>query len=320
MPEPVLPPVSLAFGCAAIAGLYAPLPEAEARDTLEAAWQAGLRRYDTAPFYGLGLSERRVGDFLRDKPPGSFTLSTKVGRLLRPLGRDVASEPGRMRFDVVYDYSRDGILRSVEASHARLGLDTLDILYIHDIGRFAHPPAENDRHMRALLGSGLRALMDLKAEGVIRGWGLGVNEAEVCLQVMDHATPDEILLAGRYTLLDRTAEAHLLPRCVGQGVRLVIGGVFNSGILATGPVSGAHFDYAPASTGILGRVAAMAEVTARHGLTLAEAALNYPAGHPAVSHVLIGTGRRSSLQRNLAQFGTPLPEAMLAELEPFVLR
>jgi len=307
----------LAFGCAALAGLYAPLVREAALATLEAAWDAGLRRFDTAPFYGRGLSERRVGDFLRDKPRNDFVLSTKVGRLLTP----VATQPdahGALPFDVRYDYTRYGFERSLEDSYHRLGMSTVDIVYVHDIGRFAHG-VSNNAHLQDLLESGIPYLESLKSAGVIRGWGLGVNEVEVCLSVMAHFTPDEILLAGRYTLLDRTAEPVLLPLCLARGTKLVIGGVFNSGILATGAKGEAHFDYMPANQDICDRVDAIEAVCARHGLTLAQAALNFAAAHAGVSHILIGTGKVSSLQRNLDQFGAPLPSAFLDEIAPYVL-
>ncbi|MBB4122624.1 aldo/keto reductase [Martelella radicis] len=311
----------IAFGCAALAGLYAPVSADEAHDVLAAAWDAGIRRFDTAPFYGLGLSERRVGDFLRSRPRADFTLSSKVGRLLEPLKGDVPDPPlGHLRNGVRYDYSHDGILRSHEKSLARLGLDRIDILYVHDIGEFAHGPEANARHMKDLTGSGLKALERLKSEGAIDGFGLGVNETEVCLELMKHAHFDEILLAGRYTLLDRSAEAALLPRAQTAGTRLVIGGVFNSGILATGPGPDAHFNYEPATPEIKEKVAAIAEIAGRYGLALPEAAINFPADHPCVSHILIGTGKRSSLMRNLKQFGRALPQELLNEIKPFTIR
>lgn len=308
----------LSFGCAALAGLYAPLARATALETLSAAWGAGLRRFDTAPFYGRGLSERRVGDFLRDQPRDDFVLSSKVGRVLTPKGTDF-SPRGDLPFDVRFDYTRDGFQRSLEDSFQRLGMTRVDIVYVHDIGRFAHGAA-NEAHLRDLLESGIPYLEELKAAGSIRGWGLGVNEVEVCLEVMDHFTPDEILLAGRYTLLDRTAEAELLPLCLERGTKLVIGGVFNSGILATGSTGGAHFDYMPADQDICMRVDEIEAACVRHGLTLAQAALNFAASHRTVSHVLIGTSKVSSLKRNLDQFGATLPPTLLQEIAPFVLR
>lgn len=311
----------IAFGCAALAGLYEPVSARDAVDVLAAAWDSGIRRFDTAPFYGLGLSEERVGEFLRHKPRDSYTLSSKVGRLLEPLKGDLPDPPlGHLRNGVRYDYSYDGIMRSHEQSLARLDLDRIDILYVHDIGEFAHGREANASHMVDLTSSGLRALEKLKAEGAIAGFGLGVNETAVCLGLMDHAHFDEILLAGRYTLLDREAEAALLPRAEAAGTRLVIGGVFNSGILATGPGPDAHFNYEPAPPDIQERVAVIAEIAGRYGLALPEVAINFPAAHPAVSHILIGTGKRRSLMRNLEQFGPALPQQFLDEIEPYTIR
>lgn len=311
----------IAFGCAALAGLYAPVQADDARDVLEAAWNSGIRRFDTAPFYGLGLSESRLGEFLGGKPRDAFTLSSKVGRLLEPLDEDAPDPPlGHLRHAVRFDYSYDGILRSFEQSLERLGLDRIDILYIHDIGVFAHGREENARHMEDLTGSGLAALERLKQEGAIKGYGLGVNETAVCLDLMQHAVFDEILLAGRYTLLDRSAENGLLARAEAAGTRLVIGGVFNSGILAVGPGPEAYFNYEPAGPDIQEKVTAIAEIAERYGLALPEAAINFPADHPCVSHILIGTGKRSSLMRNLEQFGRTLPRDFLTEILPFTIR
>ena len=227
----------IGLGCANIAGLYAPVSPHLAREALDAAWASGIRRFDTAPFYGRGLSERRVGDFLRDKPKSAYHLSSKVGRRLVAEGGKAAvageaAEP--LPFRVMFDYSYDGIMRSFEDSQQRLGLTEIDTLYVHDIGAFAHGEAAPG-HFRTLLDSGFKALEDLKASGTISAFGLGVNENEVCVDVLKRAPIDQILLAGRYTLLDRTAERELLPLCVESGTRVVVGGIFNSGILATGP-------------------------------------------------------------------------------------
>ena len=219
-----------------------------------------------------------------------------------------------------FDYSHDGILRSVEHSLARLRTDHIDILYVHDIGDFAHGPAAGARHMAALRGSGLNALTRLKDQGVIRAWGLGVNETAVCARMMAQVRLDVILLAGRYTLLDRQAAAGLLPACLAQGVPLVIGGVLNSGILATGAVKGARFNYEPASQDILDRVAAMDSVCTELGSSLLSAALNFPLQSPAVASVLIGAADPASLQQNLAALRPPPPSRLYADTAPFSLR
>ena len=229
--------------------------------TLQAAWDSGIRYFDVAPWYGFGLGERRVGDFLREQPDDSYVLSTKVGRLMHPVPTDKVPNYGYidpLPFDATYDYSYDGIMRSVEFSYARLGLNRIDILYVHDIGSYTHGRALNEHYLGQLLGSGLKALEELKSSGTIKAYGLGVNEVPVCLDVMHAADIDCILMAGRYTLLDRSAVAELLPLCEKKGTSLVVGGVFNSGILATGPVPGAHFDYLPATPQILAKVGAMA--------------------------------------------------------------
>lgn len=303
------------FGTAALGGLYRACPREMAMETLDAAWNAGLRYFDTAPFYGLGLAERRTGDFLRDKPRDSYVLSTKVGRLLHPVpDRDVPdySYVDPLPFDVTYDYSYDGIMRSVEFSYARLGLNRIDILYVHDIGVYTHGAARNAVLLGQLLDSGLKALEELKSSGVISAYGLGVNEVPVCLDVMRHADIDCILLAGRYTLLDRSAAAELLPLCEKKNTSVIVGGVFNSGILATGPVAGSHFDYMPATPAILEKVAAMEAIAKSQGLPLAAPAIRFALDHPAVASVLLGTAKPASLIRNMELTGVEVSPADLA--------
>lgn len=308
----------LSLGGAGIGNLYRVVGPDDAQATLEAAWRGGMRLFDTAPFYGFGLSERRVGDFLRGQAPGSFVLSTKVGRLLRPVPRAQVPDHGYadpLPFTLDYDYSYDGVMRSLEMSYARLGLNRIDIVWVHDIGAETHGAEANRAHMRALLDGGIRALEELKQAGTIAAYGLGVNEAQVCLDVLAHASLDAILLAGRYSLLDRSAASQLLPLCQERGTVLVIGGVFNSGILATGPVPGAHFNYKPASADVLARVTALEDVAKRFGVPLAAAALQFPLRHPAVASVLIGTAKPSSLRRNFELFSISIPEPMWAACE-----
>ncbi|MBP1858772.1 aldo/keto reductase [Rhizobium herbae] len=290
------------FGTAPLGGMYRACPRETAMETLDAAWDAGLRFIDTAPWYGFGLAERRVGDFLRDKPQGSWVLSTKVGRLQRPVADDKVPSYGfvdPLPFDTDYDYSYDGIMRSVDFSYARLGLNRIDILFVHDIGVYTHGAERNAVYLRQLFDGGLKALEELKSSGTISAYGLGVNEVPVCLDVMREADIDCILLAGRYTLLDRTATAELLPLCEKKKTSLVVGGVFNSGILATGPVEGAHFDYMPADRDVLGKVRAMETIALANGLPLAAPAIQFPLQSPAVASVLLGTAKASSLTRNM---------------------
>ena len=310
------------FGTAALGGLYRACPRDVAMATLEAAWDEGLRYFDTAPWYGFGLAERHVGDFLRDRPKASYVLSTKVGRIMFPVPDEKVPDYGfvdPLPFDVRYDYSYDGIMRSVELSHARLGLNRIDILYVHDIGSYTHGAERNAFHLRQLLDSGLKALSELKSSGAISAYGLGVNEVPVCLDVLRQADLDCILLAGRYTLLDRSAAAELLPLCEKKGTSLVVGGVFNSGILATGPVEGAHFDYMPATPEIAGKVGAMMAVSKGEGVPLAAPALQFPVRHPSVASVLIGTAKPESLRRNMALARLQLPENIYPAFEPYTL-
>ncbi len=290
------------FGGASLGNLYHAVTRPDAMATLDAAWNAGMRYYDTAPHYGFGLSERRFGDYLRDKPRNDYVLSTKVGRLLQPVPDDQVPDLGfvdPLPFKERYDYSYDGIMRSLEASYARLGLNRIDILYVHDIGVYTHGIELTKVHLAQLLDGGIRALEELKSTGVISAYGLGVNEVEVCLNVMRRAPLDCILLAGRYSLLDRSAEAELIPLCRKDQTSLVIGGVFNSGILATGARLGANFDYGAASDDILNKVAAMEGIATQGGYPLATAAMRFPLEEPAVATVLIGTAKASSVTRNV---------------------
>ncbi len=300
------------FGGASLGNLYQAVSPEGAFAALDAAWGAGMRYFDTAPHYGFGLSERRFGDYLRAKPRDSYVLSTKVGRLLKPVPQDQVPDVGfvdPLPFKLEYDYSYDGIMRSVDFSYARLGLNRIDILYVHDIGVYTHGIEQTKVHLRQFLDGGLKALEELKSSGTISAYGLGVNEVEVCLAVMRRAPLDCILLAGRYSLLDRSAEAELIPLCRQAGTSLVVGGVFNSGILATGARPGAHFDYGAAPQAILDKVSAMEAIAAGSGYPLAAAAMQFPLSEPAVATVLIGTAKASSLTRNMDLLKIDVPAA-----------
>ncbi|TJW78195.1 MAG: aldo/keto reductase, partial [Mesorhizobium sp.] len=286
------------------------------------AWDGGLRYFDTAPFYGFGLSERRTGDFLREKPRSSYVLSTKVGRLLRPVPQDQVPDHSYvdpLPFALDYDYSYDGIMRSVDFSYARLGLNRIDILFVHDIGTYTHGVEATKIHFRQLMEGGLKALEELKSSGTISAYGLGVNEVRICLDVLRRAPLDCILLASRYSLLDRSAEAELLPLCRERKTSLIIGGVFNSGILATGPVHGAHFDYLPASKDILDRVGAMERIAGEGGYPLAAAAFQFPLHEPVVASVLTGTAKPANLTRNLELLDVEVPAAEFAKYDPYTI-
>ena len=312
----------ISFGGAAIGALYRACPRDVAMETLQTAWDGGLRYFDTAPFYGFGLSERRTGDFLREKPRSSYVLSTKVGRLFRPVPEDQVPDHSYvdpLPFALDYDYSYDGIMRSVEFSYARLGLNRIDILFVHDIGVYTHGVEKTKLHFRQFMDGGLRALEELKSSGTISAYGLGVNEVPICLDVLSRAPLDCILLASRYSLLDRSAEAELLPLCRQRQTSLIIGGVFNSGILATGPVHGAHFDYQPAGKDILDRVGAMERIAADGGYPLAAAAFQFPLHEPVVASVLTGTAKPANLTRNLELLDIEVPPAEFAKYHPYTV-
>jgi D-threo-aldose 1-dehydrogenase len=290
----------LGFGGGGIGGLYVPVARDAAMGAMQAAWDAGMRYFDTAPFYGFGLSERRMGDFLRDK--SGYVLSTKVGKLLRAVPKDQVPDHGfvdPLPFTVDFDYSYDAIMRSYEFSLARLGLNRIDILYVHDLEKRSLG-AGYDAHFTSFMDSGLKALDALKSAGAIAGYGLGVNEVSAVLNVINRVRMDCLLLAGRYTLLDRTGAAEIMPKCLAAGTGVVIGGVFNSGILATGAVPGAHHDYGPASADIIDRVNAIEAEAKRQGSTLPAAAMRFVLAHPAVASVLVGSAKASSLIRNAA--------------------
>ena len=298
----------VAFGCASIGNLYREIEEDTAQAVLRTAWDAGIRYFDTAPHYGRGLSEMRLGRFLAGR--SGFAVSTKVGRVLSPAKEPIAEANGFVnpaQNDVRYDYSGDGIEESVEQSLERLGVPFVDIVYVHDIGEYTHG-VKNAGHMAAYLSSGYERLVRLKEKGRIGAFGLGVNECQVCLDVMDHGPIDAILLAGRLTLLDRSAEANLVPRCREAGTSLILGGVFNSGILATGPVEGATYDYGPAPQDVLERVRALQDRAETAGLPLATAALLFAKHHPATCSVLLGTAKAATLRRNLEALSQEMSE------------
>ncbi len=305
----------ISFGCSGLGNLYRKLEDEAAQAVLARAWDHGIRYFDTAPHYGRGLSEQRLGNFLRGRDRADYLVSTKVGRLLSPgplldeADGFIAPLPNAVR----YDYSGDGIEAAFEQSCQRLATRRVDIVYVHDIGRYTHGD-ENARHMADLLGSGLDRLARLKAAGRIGAIGLGVNENDICVEILRAYPLDVILLAGRWTLLDRSAEVELVPLCHARGASLVLGGIFNSGILATGARQGATYDYAPASPEILARVAALDARAGAAGVPLANAALRFGLTRPGVASTLIGTANTGSLDRNMAAITAPWPVAADAVL------
>jgi D-threo-aldose 1-dehydrogenase len=310
---------ALGFGAAPLGNMHRALSEAEAEATVRAAWSLGLRYFDTAPLYGHGLSELRIGRALRGEDRGGYLLSTKVGRLLEPCapgeehgGVFVETPPYR----IAYDYSYDGVMRSFEESLERLGLERIDILLVHDIDPVTHGSVEvSERHLRALTdGGGWRALDELRTGGAVDAIGAGLNEWALCERLLNLVDPDIFLLAGRYTLLEQTALESFLPACVARGVGVVIGGPFNSGILATGAVPGAMYNYAPAPEAVLERVRAIDAVCRAHGVPLARAALHFPFAHPAVVSVIPGGQTPQEVERNVAALAEPVPAALWDDL------
>ncbi len=308
----------LGFGAAPLGNLFKAISEDEAQALLEAAWAAGVRYYDTAPLYGLGLSETRLNHFLRGKPRGDYVISTKVGRLLTavPPGKgdgagkwiDVPSRVER------FDYSHDGVLRSLEASLERLGLDRIDVVFAHDLDVFTHgSEAAKLARLEEFMAGGYRALCRLRDEGVIAGFGAGLNEGAPCDWLMERGEFDIFLLAGRYTLLDQSATG-FMDRAAALGVGVVIGGPYNSGILATGPRPGARFDYGPAPQAMLDRAARLEAVCRAHGQRLLDAAFHFPLRHKVVVSVIPGGQGLAEMDSNVRAAAARIPEALWQDL------
>ena len=301
------------FGGAPLGNLFRAVPDDAAVGLIRHAYATGVRYFDTAPHYGQGLSEHRFGAALRDCPRDAYLLSTKVGRLLTPSRDAPATQNGyvdALPFVAHYDYTGGGVMRSLEDSLRRTGLSRIDFVYIHDIDAATHGDAWPQR-FRDMVDGALPALAKLKAAGTIGGFGLGVNDVDICIETLRHADLDIILLAGRYTLADQSALATLLPECTRRGVAVVLGGPFNSGILASGSSPGdgsrPYFNYAPAPDGVVARVAAIERVCAEFAVPLRAASLQFPAGHPAVACVLPGARSRPEFDDNRAMATFPIP-------------
>jgi D-threo-aldose 1-dehydrogenase len=310
----------LGFGAAPLGNLYRPLTEKEARATLDAAWSSGCRYYDTAPLYGLGLSETRLNGFLRAKPRDSYLISTKVGRLLKLSPPERKTRPDAF-FETPsrqeeFDYSYDGVMRSLEFSLERLGLDHIDIVYVHDVDVYTHGSKQaSDARIREFMDGGYNALLKLRESGAIKAFGAGVNEWDVAETLARAGDFDIFLLAGRYTLLEQEALTSFLPYCVEKGIGVVIGGPYNSGILATGAKPGAHYNYAPAPKEILERVKRIETICKSHGVKLAEAAIRFPLSHPAIVSVIPGGQKPTEVRRNADILGVKVPPIVWRELK-----
>ncbi|MEG3768485.1 aldo/keto reductase [Alteromonas sp. 14N.309.X.WAT.G.H12] len=309
----------LGFGAATLGNLYHEIDDNSARTAIEQACQVGINHFDTAPFYGFGLSERRVGDALREVDTQSYVLSTKVGRLLNPCERasDKFGFCSPMPFDPVYDYSYDGIMRSFEHSLQRLGLSMIDIIYMHDIGQVTHG-SQHPELFKIAMESGYKAMDELRSQGLVSAIGLGVNEYEVCEQAMDHGRFDCFLLAGRYSLLEQDALQSFLPRCEKEQASIILGGPYNSGILATGvnrtDVT-PHYNYAPAAPAIIERVSRIEKICDEFNVPLAAAALQFPLGHPSVVSVIPGLSSAKRVVTTQDYMNTPIPDQLWRALQ-----
>lgn len=308
---------AFAFGTAPIGNFLREIGEPVADEMVQHAWNAGVRFYDTAPMYGHGLSELRLGQALRWKNRDDFVVASKVGRVLHPARRSqidfapwVNAAPNTMSFD----YSYDGTLRAFEDSLQRLALERIDMLFIHDIDRFTRGDDQPEIFRQAMDGC-WRALERLRSEGAVKAIGVGVNEWEVCHEALKQRDFDCFLLAGRYTLLEQEALDGFLPLCEERGAAVLVGGGFNSGILATGAVPGAKYNYAPAPAAVMEKVARIEAVCRDHKVPLAAAALQFVVAHPAIPAFCAGTRTVEQLDQNLAWFSHPIPSDFWAELK-----
>ncbi len=310
----------LGFGAAPLGNLYRAISEDAAQGILARAWAGGVRYFDTAPLYGLGLSETRINHFLRGKRRDDYVISTKIGRHLRACAPDKRDGFGKW-FDVparneIFDYSYDGVMRSLDASLERLGMDRIDILYAHDLDVFTHKSQlALDARLAEFMAGGYRALLDLRDQGVIRAFGAGVNEWQPCQWLLEHGDFDLFLLAGRYTLLEQQALATFLPMAHQRGVGIIIGGPYNSGILATGPRPGAFYNYDPAPDWVIARVGALQAMCSAHGVRLVDAAFQFPLLHPAVVSIIPGGQGVTEMDSNLAAARAAIPPELWKELK-----
>lgn len=304
----------LGMGCAAIGGLYHSCDATDARLAVDAAWDLGLRYFDTAPFYGYTLSEHRLGEALRERPRTQFTISSKVGRLMKP---DRSVRPGDdgwaapLPFRPHYDYTYEAILQSHQDSLQRLGIECIDILFVHDIGAMTHGALHDQYWQQLTKGGGFRALEQLRQSGQVKAIGLGVNEAEVVYQAMQECDLDCTLLAGRYTLLEQASLSPLLEACVKQGNAIIIGGPFNSGVLA----GNGKFNYADAPHEVMQRVGQLKSVCEQFDVPLQAAALQFPMAHPAVVSCIPGGRDVAQLRQNAAWFEQSIPAEMWQALK-----
>jgi D-threo-aldose 1-dehydrogenase len=309
----------LGFGAVPIGNLYRECSEEESRATVHAAYDAGIRFYDTSPFYGFGMSEHRLGAAMRDIARDSWVLATKVGRVLK-----AAKDPDGLErfvwarvapFEPVFDYSYDGVMRSFEDSLQRLATNRIDVLLIHDVDIWTHGEEGYRQRFKEVMDSGYKALDQLRSEGVVEAIGVGVNEVPASLDFARAGDFDTILLAGRYTLLEQDGLDDLFPLCEQKDTSFIIGGPYNSGILAVGAVEGATYNYKPAPPEIMERVRRIEAVCKRHDVPLVAAALQFPLGHPRIATLIPGARTPAEVQQNAKILEHPIPADLWAELK-----
>ncbi|WP_055046653.1 aldo/keto reductase [Devosia sp. A16] len=307
------------FGAAHLGELYAKVDEAEAQATLAAAWDAGVRFYDTAPWYGRGLSEHRLGGFLRTRPRDQFIVNTKVGRILRrpddPVNFSTAPWAGGLPFEVEFDYSYDGVMRAYEQVLQRLALNTVDSLVIHDLDTMFHTPEQVTGYLRQLTGGGLKALEELKANGDIKAIGVGNNVPGNLDEMLSAIDVDFAIVAMPYTLLDQGVLDTSMQRCLDRQISVIIGAPFASGILVTGSGAGAMYAYGKAPPEVQAKVRGIEAVCKAHGVSMPVAALQFPLAHPAVVSVIPGAAKPSEVQHNVAALEVEIPAAFWSDLK-----
>lgn len=312
----------IGFGSAPLGDLYARLDDATAIATVSTALERGITLFDSSPHYGNGLAEHRCGTALRRVPRESYVLSTKVGRWMNPRGQKTAVRGGNTSpgfaggfpHPATFDYSYDGAMRSLEQSMLRIGVDAIDVVLIHDADVWTHGRDNIEQRFREAMDGAYRALAQLRSEGVVKAIGVGLNEADMCARFARAGDFDTMLLAGRYSLLEQPALDEFLPLALEKKIGVMLGGVFNSGILATGPIAGARYNYRIAPPEIVARVERIERICRAHNVSLADAALRFPLGHPAVSSIVLGAVRPEEVQRNLASLALTIPLALWRDL------
>jgi len=301
----------LGLGCAAMAGNHRPVQNQDIREAITSGLAAGITFVDTAPFYGFGRSEHFVGAGVRGKD--NVVLSTKAGRLMKkePIPADLQADwPGSFPFNTVYDYTYDGVMRSYEDSMQRMGVDKIDVLLLHDIGEMQHGPELNKTLFADAMSGGYKALDELRSSGEIQAIGLGVNEREVCIASMEHGFWDAFLLAGRYTLLEQDPLHNLMAECEKVGTGIILGGPYNSGVLAGGDT----WNYAKAPENVMSKAKGIAAVCESHGVPMAAAALQFPLGHPIVASVIPGARSKVEMEQNIEMFNMNIPASLWTDL------